>query len=82
MKTKYRKYIQTIKASGAITVKPINPSKVVVSNWVRLKCQYGCDAYNTRYTCPPYSPTPDYTRQMLKEYKSAIFLIYNYPAIK
>lgn len=71
-----------IKASGAQVVKSIHPGKVVVANWVRLKCQYGCDAYNTRYTCPPYSPTPGYIRQMLHEYKSGLFFTYQYSPTK
>ncbi len=32
-----------------------------------VKCKYGCGAYGTRLTCPPYSPTPDETRRMLSE---------------
>lgn len=78
MKSKYNKYIQKIKACGAKVVKLIKPNQVVVGNWVRLKCQYGCDAYQTRYTCPPYSPTPAYTQQMLKEYKVGLFCTYQY----
>ncbi len=82
MKNILNKYIKAIIATGADNVKFIDPKKVVVSNWVRVKCQFGCDAYNTRYTCPPYSPMPDYTRQMLKEYKSALFFTYRYPSQK
>lgn len=82
MKQSYHKYIRAIKESGAKNVKLIHPNQVVVGNWVRLKCQYGCDAYNTRYTCPPDSPTPDYTRQMLKEYTKALFFTYQYAAVK
>jgi len=81
MKNKYNKYIKEIKKTGARAVKFIEPKKVVVSNWVRMKCQFGCDAYNTRYTCPPYSPTPAYTKQMLKEYKGALFFTYQYSPI-
>jgi predicted metal-binding protein len=72
------KYIREILTSGAKAVKFIEPRKVVVENWVRLKCQFGCNAYGTRYTCPPYSPTPEYTKQMLKEYKSALFFTYQF----
>lgn len=81
MTSKLNKYIKEIKKSGANVIKFIEPRKVVVSNWVRMKCQFGCDAYNTRYTCPPYSPTPEYTRQMLKEYKIALFFTYKYSRI-
>lgn len=82
MTNKYNKYIKEIQKTGANAVKLIEAKKVVVENWVRLKCQFGCDAYGTRLTCPPFSPTPEYTRQMIKEYKTGIFFIYKYDAIK
>lgn len=82
MTNKYYKYLQEIKRTGANQIKLIEVKKVVVGNWVRMKCQFGCDAYGTRLTCPPYSPTPEYTRQMLKEYKYGLFFTYNYPRVK
>ena len=82
MKNKIDLYIKSIRKSGANAVKIITPDKVAVGNWVRLKCQFGCGAYGTRLTCPPYSPTPEYTRQMLNEYKNALFFTYKYPALK
>jgi len=82
MTSKYNKYIKAIKQTGATHIKLIDAKKVVVGNWVRLKCQFGCDAYGTRLTCPPYSPTPEYTRQMLKEYKIGIFFTCKYPRVK
>jgi predicted metal-binding protein len=82
MMNKYSKYIKEIKKTGANQVSLIKAKQVVVSNWVRLKCQFGCDAYGTCLTCPPYSPTPEYTRHMLKEYKAGIFFTYKYPAVK
>ena len=30
---------------GACIIMAINPDDVVVGNWVRLKCQYGCPSY-------------------------------------
>lgn len=45
---------------------------VVVSDWVRLKCRYGCDNYGTRLGCPPFSPTPQETRKVLSEYRNAM----------
>lgn len=62
--------------SGASGFKLIEPEKVVTARWVRLKCQYGCKNYGTRYTCPPYSPTPDDTRKVLDEYTKAYLIKY------
>ena len=30
---------------GAVEAKVVKASSVVTANWVRLKCQYGCDGY-------------------------------------
>ncbi|MFY9637760.1 MAG: DUF2284 domain-containing protein [Methanobacterium sp.] len=59
---------------GASVLMPIDPKEIVVSNWVRLKCQYGCPSYAKKLSCPPYSPTPDDTRQILKEYSKAYLI--------
>jgi len=45
-----------------------------VADWVRLKCQYGCGAYGTYLTCPPYSPAPEVTRRLLGHYQQALLL--------
>ncbi|MGE5572026.1 MAG: DUF2284 domain-containing protein [Bacteroidota bacterium] len=59
---------------GAKAVRLVSPSSVVTGEWVRLKCQYGCDGYNQCLTCPPYSPTPSTTRKMLEEYDTMILV--------
>ncbi|MDW8033532.1 MAG: DUF2284 domain-containing protein [Nitrososphaerota archaeon] len=59
---------------GATESKVIRASDIVVRDWVRLKCQYGCSEYGKRLTCPPYSPTPEQMRRVLSEYSSAILL--------
>lgn len=59
---------------GATEAKVIKASDVVVRDWVRLKCQYGCGGYGKRLTCPPYSPTPEQMRRILSGYSSAILL--------
>ena len=59
---------------GAVEAKPILPETVVTAMWVRLKCQYGCGGYGGRLTCPPYSPTPAQTRELLDGYQRAILV--------
>jgi predicted metal-binding protein len=59
---------------GANNAVPISTDKVVVANWVRLKCQYGCGGWGKALTCPPYSPTPQQMVEILREYKSAILV--------
>jgi predicted metal-binding protein len=45
---------------------------VVVADWVRLKCKYGCNAYGKHLCCPPFTPTPKETRIILSEYRHAV----------
>lgn len=59
---------------GAIEAKIIDVGSIVVEDWVRLKCQYGCGNYGKSLTCPPYSPTPEQTRRTLKGYSHAILM--------
>ncbi len=61
---------------GAAEAKLIKAGDVVVRDWVRLKCQYGCDGYGKRLTCPPYSPTPEQMNRVLSGYTSAILLCF------
>ncbi len=53
-------------------IKLISTEIVVVSDWVRWKCRYGCRAYGKHLCCPPYAPTPDETRRLLADYKFAV----------
>ncbi|RLE99338.1 MAG: hypothetical protein DRJ57_02465 [Thermoprotei archaeon] len=53
---------------------PIPIKEVVVRDWVRLKCKYGCGSYGKRLTCPPYSPTPEEMRRVLKEYEVGLLV--------
>jgi predicted metal-binding protein len=74
-----KKYLQKAKAFGVSWSKAIHPREVVTAEWVRLKCQYGCGCYGTCLTCPPFSPTPEYTRKALDGYQRAIILIWDIP---
>jgi predicted metal-binding protein len=56
---------------------PINPENIVVANWVRMKCQYGCPSYGKKLSCPPHSPHPDDTRKVMGEYSKAFLIGYS-----
>lgn len=58
--------------SGMIDPKIIRVRNIVLGEWVRWKCKYGCPSYGKWLTCPPYSPTPTETRALLREYRSAL----------
>lgn len=53
-------------------IMPISTDTIVVADWVRFKCRYGCRAYGKHLCCPPYAPTPDEMRRVVAEYKTAI----------
>ena len=70
----YIKYIKRAVEMGAREAKVIAPSSIVAAEWVRLKCQFGCDGYGQSLTCPPYSPTAEVTRRVLASYKKALLV--------
>ena len=59
---------------GATALKIISPQDVVVAQWVRNKCLVGCRYFAKRFTCPPYSPTPQETVEVLRSYKQALLV--------
>jgi predicted metal-binding protein len=57
---------------GAVKAKIIPASEIVVEDRVVLKCRVGCHMYGQKLVCPPFTPTVDEFRKMLKEYKYAL----------
>lgn len=53
----------------------VDPDEIVVSEWVRWKCQFGCKGFGKHLSCPPYVPGPFETRKLLREYRKA-YIIY------
>ena len=49
----------------------IDPREIVVSEWVRWRCMFGCKGFAKHLGCPPYVPSPSETRALLKEYTKA-----------
>lgn len=74
-----KRYTKEAIRAGASFCKVIPASKVATSEWVRLKCQFGCDAYGRRRTCPPLSPLPSTTKRMLRDFSGAIFVVFRVP---
>jgi predicted metal-binding protein len=68
----YKSFLKRAVELGAIEAKVIEPSSVVTADWVRLKCQFGCDGYCSSLCCPPRSPTPEQTRRTLDGYTATI----------
>lgn len=60
--------------AGATGVKLVRPPDVIVAQWVRTKCQFGCHFFGKRFTCPPYAPTPKQTAESLRSYEKALLV--------
>jgi len=60
-------------AKGAVPAR-LSAKEVVVAEWVRFKCRYGCKGYAKHLSCPPYVPGPRETRRMLDEYEHALLV--------
>lgn len=50
----------------------INPQNIVVSQWVRMKCIFGCKEYGENACCPPDTPTVDECRVFFREYSEGV----------
>ena len=50
----------------------IDPSDILVSQWVRMKCQFGCPQYGKAASCPPNTPSVDECRSFFGEYRHAL----------
>ncbi len=59
---------------GYVDFKWIQPKHIVVAQWVRMKCMFGCREYGRTGTCPPNVPSVPECRQFFGEYRSAVLL--------
>ncbi len=50
----------------------INPQNIVVSQWVRMKCLFGCEEYGSNACCPPNTPSVDECRGFFREYDEGV----------
>ncbi|MCK4231752.1 DUF2284 domain-containing protein [candidate division WOR-3 bacterium] len=54
--------------------KIIPADTIVVAQWVREKCQFGCGGYGKNLTCPTHSPTPEETKSVIGSYRYALLI--------
>ncbi|MHA2135402.1 MAG: DUF2284 domain-containing protein [Candidatus Thorarchaeota archaeon] len=52
----------------------LDPKQIVVAQWVRMKCMYGCPDYGKGASCPPNVPSITECRQFFDEYELAAAL--------
>ncbi len=67
-------WIRRARELGAEGARVVRPRDVVCAEWVRMKCEYGCDGFGSCRTCPPHSPTPERTRRVLDGYRRLLLV--------
>jgi predicted metal-binding protein len=71
---KSRAVIESILTKKGLTdYKWIDPKEIVVANWVRVKCTFGCSDYGLG-TCPPNTPSVNDCDRFFKEYESGLII--------
>ncbi len=69
-----KKIIDTAYSLGCVNAKIILTRTISLGRWVKLHCQYGCQYYGTRYTCPPCTPNADEMSEILLDYQKALLI--------
>ncbi|OUJ19502.1 putative metal-binding protein [Methanonatronarchaeum thermophilum] len=49
---------------------------IVVEDWVRMRCRFGCSSYGRFFSCPPFTPSVEETRALVGEYDWAVMLFF------
>jgi predicted metal-binding protein len=57
---------------GFADFKWTKPEQIVVAQWVRMKCTFGCPDYGKNATCPPNVPSVGECRQFFNEYNTGV----------
>ena len=60
--------------NGYTDYKWIDPQKIIVSQWVRMKCKFGCGEYGRGGACPPNTPSVAECERFFSEYSDAVIL--------
>jgi predicted metal-binding protein len=60
------------KEKGYTDFKWVDPGDIVVAQWVRIKCTFGCGEYGHNACCPPNVPSVPECRQFFGEYSTAV----------
>jgi predicted metal-binding protein len=69
---------QIIKQHGFTDYKWIVPQQnIVVAQWVRFRCIFGCKNYGKKGSCPPAVPSIEECGKMIYEYENGI--IFHFP---
>lgn len=63
----------TIEESGFSDYCWLDPrTDIIVSEWVRFRCRFGCAEYGKTGSCPPAVPSIEICRKMIQEYGTGV----------
>ena len=65
---------EVLHTKGYADYKWIDPQQIVVAQWVRMKCMFGCGEYGLGGACPPNTPSVAECERFFKEYSAGIIL--------
>ena len=65
---------EVLKSHGYTDYKWIDPRHIIVAQWVRMKCMFGCGEYGRSGACPPNTPSVTECERFFKEYTNALIL--------
>ncbi len=68
------RFIDKAKEFGALDAKLIKADTIKTGAWVRMKCHFGCGHYNTSFSCPPHTPAPRETQEVIDCYGTALLV--------
>jgi predicted metal-binding protein len=72
VKVEHREELEALfEQHGCADFKWIDPKEIVVAQWVRMKCKFGCDDYGRNASCPPNTLPIAECRQFFNEYRTA-----------
>ncbi len=60
------------RARGFVDFRWIDPASIVVAEWVRMKCMFGCGEYGRNSSCPPNVPPVPECGRFFREYSEAV----------
>ena len=72
LEKKLEKLEELFQEHGYTNFKWIDPKKIIVSQWVRMKCLFGCEEYGKACCCPPNVPSVSECERFFREYTTAV----------
>jgi predicted metal-binding protein len=57
---------------GFTDFKWVDPKNIVISEWVRMKCMFGCKEYGKNACCPPNTPPVQECKNFFCEYSEGV----------